>query len=160
MKNNSLKLLTFIPFLLLLTSLACAAPFAEKATLTPIHPTSTATPIPPTPTSTPIPSTPTPVCQWSCDINTETYGFDISCESGKYQVTINDSSKYNYDNGKLKTVSLDIKRERMYENTKNTYVINGTILVDLIEKTVDYNIKVSGGAFGDIEQICTDGDLQ
>jgi len=161
MRSNRKKSTFYFAFLILtlfvLTS-CLFIPFGSKDTPTPIPPTATNTPIPPTPTPTEIPPTPTPVCEFTCNIDTENYGFVISCESGKYQIKINYSMKYGYDDCKLRTITVDVKRERTYDLTQNVYKISGTIVVDLAENEVTYDIAASGGVYGDMVQTCSDKD--
>ena len=82
-------------------------------------------------------------------MDTETYGVEITCESGTATVTYNDSIKYE---GQVIRVKLD--QERTYQNTGNTYKIVGDIVVDKSTDKVSYHITVTGGAFGEVPQIC------
>jgi len=156
-KSFILKIAFLIFTLSVLTS-CLFIPFGSIDTPTPIPPTATNTPIPPTATPTEIPPTSTPICEFTCNIDTENYGFVISCESGKYKIKINDSMKYGYDEGKLRTITVDVKRERTYDLTQNVYEISGTIVVDLAENEVTYDIAASGGVYGDTVQTCSDKD--
>jgi hypothetical protein len=115
-------------------------------------PTPTPTPIPPTPTPTP------PPCALKCNIDTQGYGFEISCESGKYTEQLNNKTRYEYalpPNDNIKShLILELNQERTYESTKNKYSISGTIVIGLLDNTAGYSIKVTGGVFGDTPQIC------
>ena len=120
---------------------------SSGCTATPAEPTETPTPIPPTP----IPATPTPSCEVVCNIDTERYGINITCESGTVKQTMNDSTKFEGD-----IIKVTLKQSRTYENTGNTYQINGDITVDKAANTVSYLITVSGGVFGTSPQVCED----
>lgn len=125
---------------MLLLTVACAS--------APPEPTATPTLIP---TNTPIPPTPTPSCEVVCNVGTERYGIEITCESGTMTVSRSDSTTFG-DN----TIKLELDQSRTYENTGNTYQINGTINVDEAAGTVDYFITVTGGVFGSVPQVCED----
>jgi YD repeat-containing protein len=101
-------------------------------------------------------ATPTPACALECDVDTEGYSIGISCESGPVTVAHEgESTEYEYDaSGQRTGILVSIDRERTYENSQNTYDIVGTIEVDLIQDTADYEIVVTGGAFGDTPQTC------
>lgn len=90
-----------------------------------------------------------PDCEVVCNINTEEYSINITCESGSTTTTYNnESTEYHYDNnGQLSGITKHLSQTRTYENTKNTYQIVGVIDVDLKQNTVTYNITVSGGVF-------------
>jgi hypothetical protein len=117
-----------------------------------ITPTSTPTATPTdTPTLTP---TPTPACKVNCDVGTEGYGIEITCESG--QVTtefFNESTSFEYDSsGQRQIIKVQLNQKRTYENTGNTYKIVGNIVVD--KPNVSYHITVTGGVFGEMPQTC------
>lgn len=95
-----------------------------------------------------------PDCLLVCDIGTEEYSIDITCESGSTTTTYNnESTEYQYDGAGLSGLILHLNRSRTYENTNNTYQIVGTIEVDLRQNTETHNITVSGGAFN-VPQTC------
>jgi len=91
-----------------------------------------------------------PDCALNCNIGTDDYSIDITCESGATTTTFNNqSTEYQYDNGVVSVVKLNLNQTRTYENTNNTYNIVGVITVNKKLNTVTHNITVSGGAFRD-----------
>ena len=138
--NSMTRRLSIIGFVMLVV-------LSAGCTTTPAEPTVTPSPIPPTP----IPATPTPSCEVVCNIDTERYGINITCESGTIKQTMNDSTKFEGD-----IIKVTLKQSRTYENTGNTYQINGNITVDKAADTVSYLITVTGGVFGSVPQVCED----
>ena len=138
--NSMTRRLSIIGFVMLVV-------LSAGCTTTPAEPTVTPSPIPPTP----IPATPTPSCEVVCNIDTERYGINITCESGTIKQTMNDSTKFEGD-----IIKVTLKQSRTYENTGNTYQINGNITVDKAADTVSYLITVTGGAFGSVPPVCED----
>lgn len=91
-----------------------------------------------------------PGCAIECDIGTDEYTIDITCESGTTTTTFNNQrTEYQYDNGVVSVIKLYLNQTRTYENTKNTYTIVGVITVNKKQNTVTHNITVSGGVFKD-----------
>jgi len=90
-----------------------------------------------------------PECALVCTIGTESYSFEITCESGSYSTAVNnESTEYQYDSyGNVSVIKLNLNRTRTYENTNNTYTIVGFIIVNLTQNTESHDITVSGGAF-------------
>ena len=87
-------------------------------------------------------------CELICNIGTEGYSINISCESGGTSTTYNDSMEYRYDsNGNRIGIKVNLNQTRTYLNTGNTYTIVGVIEVDLIKNTETHSITVSGGRF-------------
>lgn len=90
-------------------------------------------------------------CALVCNIGTESYSIEITCESGSTTTEYNnESTEYQYDSyGKLSGLKLNLNQSRTYENTQNTYQIVGVINVNLTQNTVTHNITVTGGVFND-----------
>jgi 5,10-methylene-tetrahydrofolate dehydrogenase/methenyl tetrahydrofolate cyclohydrolase len=84
-----------------------------------------------------------------CNVDTERYGVEITCESGTATITYNDSITY-----EGQVIKVKLNQERTYENTGNTYKIVGDIVVDKSADKVGYHITVTGGVFGETPQIC------
>jgi len=112
-------------------------------------PTPTPTPVPPTPTPTP------PPCALKCNIDAESYGFDITCESGSVTKEMSNSTSLEYDpSGQVSKATVTVNQKQTYSSSGNTYHIVGTITAHLIAGYAEYDIEVTGGAFGDTPQIC------
>ncbi len=92
-----------------------------------------------------------PECGIKCDIGTEEYSIEITCESGSMSTEFNSQSTgYEYDDqGNVIKIKLNLDQSRTYENTMNTYQIVGVININLRNNTVTHNITVSGGVFKD-----------
>ena len=91
-----------------------------------------------------------PECAIKCDVSTEEYSIEITCESGSIITEYHDqSTEYEYDpsNGQTIGIKINLNQSRTYENTMNTYQIVGVINVNLRQNTVTHNITVSGGVF-------------
>lgn len=130
-------------------------PVGPPATPTPIPPTPTFTPVPPTPTPTPIPPTPTPACMLKCNINTERYGFEITCESGQVSKTVSDKTNLEYGAaGNVSKVTVQVNQELTYKDSGNEYKVTGKIIVNATQKSVNYDITATGGAFSETPQTC------
>jgi YD repeat-containing protein len=96
-------------------------------------------------------------CELVCDINTESYTIEISCESGTMSTKLLDdqTQKSTYDpSGNLTELNLNLNHTRTYENTQNVYTIVGSIEIDLVNDNVNHDIEVTGGEFGDTPRIC------
>jgi hypothetical protein len=103
--------------------------------------------------------TPTPACTFKCDIDTQQYGFEITCESGSVSTTFNnESTHYNYDtSGQMSGTTLDINRDFLFQTNQHKDHIEGTITIDQLTNTVSYEITASGDSFGDSPQTCKNG---
>jgi len=112
-------------------------------------PTSTLSPEPP--------STPTPTCALQCSIDTESYGFDFTCESGPVSKEMNNTTQLKYDSGQVSQVTVQVDQKQTYSSSGNTYNIAGTIMVDVTAGNVSYDIQATGGEFGDTPQTCKAG---
>lgn len=146
MRNRRRLQQVFVLTLIVLLLTGCGETLAR--------PTTTPTAVPPTAEPT---ATATPACALECDVGTERYSIVITCESGPMStVTLqNEKITTQYDSSGNKTeISLNINRERTYENTQNAYVIVGNIKVDLVNSKANYTITATGGAFGDTSQTC------
>jgi hypothetical protein len=110
----------------------------------------------PTPTPTIPPPTPTPACAFKCNINTQQYGFEITCESGTVTTTSNnESTHYNYaTSGQMSGITVGVNRDLLFQNNQHKYHIEGTITVDQLANTVTYDITATGDAFGNTPQTC------
>jgi hypothetical protein len=97
-------------------------------------------------------------CELVCDINTESYTIEISCESGTMSTELlgDQTQESQYDSSGNKTgIKLNLNQARTYENTQNVYTMVGTIEIDLVNDKVNHDIEVTGGEFGDTPQTCT-----
>lgn len=96
-------------------------------------------------------------CTFSCDCGETSCTLAISCESGSTSTTFtNESTSYEYDaSGRRVRITLTLSRSVTYLNSGNTYTYSGTVVWDLGQDTVTWNIQVVGGAFGDTPQTCS-----
>lgn len=100
--------------------------------------------------------TQTPDCKVECDIGTENYSIDITCESGNFTTEYKNEST-EFFSGELdnkKGLKLNLNRIRTYESTQNAYTITGYIEVDEIQDNGIYDIEVIGGVFDNTPQTC------
>jgi hypothetical protein len=141
---NSRKLLqwmfVFILIVLLLSSCGPGQMFGP-----------TQTPIPPTATNTPVPS-----YKLKCDINTETFGFDITGETGTVtQTSNNEATNYEYDSsGQTSGITVNVNRDLVFESTQHKYHIEGTIKLNPITNDLTYDISATSDVFGNSPQTC------
>jgi YD repeat-containing protein len=96
-------------------------------------------------------------CAFTCDCGETSCSLDISCESGSTSTTFtNESTSYEYDaSGRRVKITLTLSRSVTYLNSGNTYTYSGTVVWDLVQDTVTWNIQVVGGAFGETAQTCS-----
>ena len=141
----SSKNLSQLMFVLIITILLLAGCGGQ----TPVQPTETATPIPPT-------ATDTSKYVLKCSINSESYGFEITGETGAVQSTFNnETTGYEYDtSGQISAITVSVNRDLVYENNKHAYHIEGSIIVKQATNEVTYNITATGDTFGDSPQTC------
>ena len=113
-----------------------------------IQPITTATPIPPTATAT-------PMFVLKCDINTDTYGFEIIGETGTCEYSYNETTNYEYDDsGQMSGITVNVNQDLSYENNQHEYHIRGTIKINPITNELTYNITATGDTFGNSPQTC------
>jgi hypothetical protein len=91
-----------------------------------------------------------------CDINTENFSFEITGEKGTVATTSNgETSNYDYDDsGVLSGVTVAVNRDMVFEDTKHSYHIEGTITLKQATNEVTYNITATGDSFGKSVQTC------
>jgi hypothetical protein len=91
-----------------------------------------------------------------CNINTESFGFEITGESGSVQTTYNNESQsYEYAaSGQISAITATVNRDLVYEDSKHAYHIEGTITVKPATNEVTYDITATGDAFGNSPQTC------
>jgi hypothetical protein len=91
-----------------------------------------------------------------CDINTESFGFEITGETGPLQSTFNsESQNYEYDtSGQISAITVNVNRDLLYETSKNTYHIEGIITVKKATNEVTYAVTATGDALGNSPQTC------
>ncbi|HUF52144.1 MAG TPA: hypothetical protein VMR52_00015 [Dehalococcoidia bacterium] len=95
-------------------------------------------------------------CELRCDIDSEGYEFDVTCEKGaSSEKLMNESTKFEYSpSGALAGLVVAVNRERTYSASNRTYHITGTIGVDKANNRVTYDVQASGGAFGATPGVC------
>jgi len=101
---------------------------------------------------------PSPACSLICDVNTQSYGFKISCESGPVSNSMNDTTNLTYDNsGQVSQAAITVDENLTYSGSGNTYHVFGTIINFPVAGNVTYNIQAIGGAIGTTPQTCANG---
>ncbi len=139
---------SLIAISLAVSALACGSIKLPGAPFTP-------TPIPPTSTPTPILPTPAPACELKCNIDTESYSFEITCESGTVTNEMSNSTSVEYDpTGQVSKAIVTVDQNQTYSSSGNTYHLVGTITAYLIAGYAEYDIEATGGVFGDTPQTC------
>lgn len=100
----------------------------------------------------------TPACALICNFEPGfaiEYEFEISCESGQFDATMDDTTSFFTDsNGYISSITVDVDQELVYESSGNTYRIVGSINLDESSNTISDDISVTGGEFGDTPQTC------
>ncbi|MBN1263913.1 MAG: hypothetical protein JXA25_00365 [Anaerolineales bacterium] len=93
---------------------------------------------------------------FSCDIDTESYGFEITGEEGMVTTTSNNETTFfEYDDsGQMSGISVQVDRDMLFEDSQNNYHIEGTINIDLSTDEVSYDITATGDSFDDSPQTC------
>lgn len=91
-----------------------------------------------------------------CDINTQSYGFEITGETGAVQTTYNNEAKsFNYDSSGMMTgITISVNRDLLFTASQHDYHIEGTITVNQTTNEVTYDVTATGAAFGDSTQTC------
>jgi len=92
-----------------------------------------------------------PDCEVVCDIDETQYTIDISCESGSAMCNVEHSTTTGAK-GELQKFSRN--DDCTYDESGNTYHIEGEVNFDADEKVDNYYFEVTGGVFGDVPQIC------
>jgi hypothetical protein len=121
------------------------------------QPKNTSTPtLTPTSTSTTTPTvTPTPVFALECNITTEDFEFNILGESGPVEITSNgETTSYHFSNSNVDSITVEINRDMVYNDSNNSYHLEGTIDVDLTTNDLSYSITATGATFGSLPQTC------
>ncbi len=97
-------------------------------------------------------------CSLICDVNTQSYGFRISCESGSATNAANDTTNMTYDtSGRVSQTTTTVSETLTYTGSGNTYHIFGTITNFPLVGTVAYGLQATGGALGTTQQTCANG---
>lgn len=87
---------------------------------------------------------------FQCDIKDDSLLFAVSGESGSNTLDANHTR--DFTPGK-QTINLD--DTLTYENSKNSYHITGTIIINSEKNSISsYEITATGGLFGDTAQVC------
>jgi hypothetical protein len=98
-------------------------------------------------------------CSFKCDIDKEGYKFGVTCEAGRVDTMMEDRTEFEYGpQGQRKVIKLSVNQKLTYVDSKNTYRIRGSIHIDTMTNTVQYNISAVGGVFGDTPQRCKSSD--
>jgi hypothetical protein len=107
-------------------------------------------------------SSPTPQCDLICDITLEHYIFKVSCETGEGKTSVGPNAKMQqtYDQSVIVFTSLDLDHTLTYASSNNTYKITGRIEFDDKASSVAYDVKATGGIFGEAFKICKAGVLK
>ena len=89
-----------------------------------------------------------------CDIDTEQYGFKINGEDGPINTqTHGESTSSKYQDGKMSSITVEINRTMTFEDSGNSYDIEGVISVNFLTEVVTYDITATGDSF-DEPQTC------
>ncbi len=92
-------------------------------------------------------------CEVICDIDETQCTIDITCETGSAMCKM-ERSTVTGPKGELKKYTRN--DECTYDESGNTYHIEGEVNFDANEKVDDYYFEVTGGEFGNTPQICVD----
>ena len=92
-----------------------------------------------------------PECALECSVDKEKYLVDITCESGAASCQIERSTALGPNGELIKFTRNDVCT---YENSGNTYKIEGEINFGKNEEIDNYRFVVTGGVFGENPQIC------
>ena len=83
-----------------------------------------------------------------CNIDTEQYGFSISGEEGPVTIqTHGESTSTEYQDGNMSSIKVEVNRTLTFENSGNSYDLEGEINVDFLNGIVKYDITATGDTF-------------
>ncbi len=92
-----------------------------------------------------------PGCEVICDVDETQCTIDITCETGSAMCNM-ERSTVTGPHGEL--VMYSRNDDCTYDDSGNSYHIEGEINFDASEKVENYYFEVTGGVFGDTPQIC------
>ncbi len=97
-------------------------------------------------------------CQLRCNVTTESYTVDLTCEKGGSSEKVSDQQKYEYTaSGAVGALVLTLNHERTYSTSNRTYHIAGSIRIDKTAGTASYDIQATGGLLGPETATCKAG---
>ena len=89
-----------------------------------------------------------------CNIDTEQYGFKIIGEEGSLTTeTHGESRKTEFKDGKMSSTTIEINRTMTFNDSGNSYDIEGEVSVNFLTEVVTYDITATGDTF-DEPQTC------